>query len=357
MNLLLKNISLPLSSFRLETDFELKRRTAVIFGPSGSGKTSLLELIAGLRIAHSGLIQLDGETLLDSRAGICVPVRDRMIGYVPQDLALFPHLSVHKNLLYGRRTVDGNEVSLDFNRVVEVLEVEDLLNRSVTALSGGEKQRVTLARALLSSPKLLLLDEPLANLDMPLKRRVMSYLLRIRDEFKIPMLYVTHDRFEAMSLADEVLLLANGKVVAQGSPQDVFNSPIGGQFEGLLKTETLQPGRVIKIEDGLASVQVGSAILSALAPDFAAADSDVYVCIDAEDVILLQTSGASSARNHLAATVKSITPEGLLMLAELDCGFPLRALLTHQSCTGMKLKPGSSVVALIKAPNVHLFPH
>ena len=225
MGLILKNVSLPLAPFTLEVDVEIHGRFTAIFGPSGSGKTSLLELVAGLRRAKSAFIQLGDRVLTDTAEGVFVPVRQRGIGYVPQDLALFPHLSVRQNLLYGRKS--GRETShlFTFERVTEVLEIQPLIRRGVTELSGGEKQRVALARALLASPRLLLLDQPLASLDAKLKMRIIPYFARIRDEFHVPILYVTHDRFETLALADEMVVLVSGKIAQTGSVREVFSRP------------------------------------------------------------------------------------------------------------------------------------
>jgi molybdate transport system ATP-binding protein len=225
VSLLLRNISMPLADFALDVNIEIRSPITVIFGPSGSGKTSLLDLVAGLRPAKSAFIQLDDKILADTSAGVFVPTRRRGIGYVPQDLALFPHLSVRQNLLYGHRPDGEKRFTLD--HIVELLEIRPLVDRGVTQLSGGEKQRVALARALLTSPRLLLLDEPLANLDMQLKMKILPYLGRIRDEFQIPMLYVTHDRFETISLADEMVVLINGRTVQTGSVQEILQSRRG----------------------------------------------------------------------------------------------------------------------------------
>jgi molybdate transport system ATP-binding protein len=216
MSLLLKDISLPLASFTLEVDVEIHGRVTAVFGPSGSGKTSLLELVAGLRPAKSAFIQLGDRVLTDVSRGLFVPIRQRDIGYVPQDLALFPHLSVRQNLLYGSKRGGESNRLFAFEHITEILEIQPLIRRGVTELSGGEKQRVALARALIAVPRLLLLDEPLASLDSKLKARIIPYLARVRDEFHIPMLYVTHDRLEMLALADEMLVLANGKIEQTG---------------------------------------------------------------------------------------------------------------------------------------------
>ncbi len=355
MGLLLKNISLPLAPFTLRVDAELTGRITVLFGPSGAGKTSLLDLIAGLRRAKTGLIQLDNRVLTDISQKVAVPTRQRGIGYVPQDLALFPHLSVRQNLLYGHKSRDRSEQPFTLERIVEVLEIQALIQRAVTNLSGGEKQRVVLARALLASPRLLLLDEPLASLDLELKARIIPYLARIRDEFHLPMLYVTHDRYETIALADEVMVLAQGRVVQLGSVQEVFSRPALVGCESSRRLETVQPGRVLNAETDLVTVEVGSTILSAVREHLPGNSKAVRVCIRAEDVILIKGRNTpSSARNHLPAIVQSIAPEGMLMRVDLSCGFPLVALVTRQACEEMSLKSGDAVTALVKAPNVHL---
>lgn len=215
MNLLLKNVSLPLAEFSLEIDLEICQQVTAIFGPSGAGKTSLLDLIAGLRQPRSARIQLGDNILIDTTTHTNIPTRHRHIGYVPQDLALFPHLSVQQNLLYGCKT-DGTADSLfSYEHVTRVLEIGSLVQRRVTNLSGGEKQRVALARALLTSPKILLLDEPLASLDTILKSKILPFLARIRDEFHVPMIYVTHDWAELQALCSEVLIMERGRIVGR----------------------------------------------------------------------------------------------------------------------------------------------
>lgn len=355
MLLLLKKIFLPLAPFTLEVDVELRGQVTALFGPSGAGKTSLLDLVAGLRRADSALIQMDGRVLTDTSQGVFVPSRHRGIGYVPQDLALFPHLSVRQNLLYGQKPANNSGPSFTFERVTEVLEIQSLVDRRVTELSGGEKQRVALARALLSSPRLLLLDEPLASLDQPLKARIIPYLARIRDEFRVPMLYVTHDRFEALALADEMIVLASGKVAQTGSVQELFSHPANMTVAGALAVESILKGCIFKIADGLATVTVGQTAFTAVDQNFPANIREVYVCIRAEDVVLFKAPDASgSARNRLPAIVRSVGREGPLVRVELDCGFPLTALLTKQSSEDMKLNSGDRVIAQVKAQHVHL---
>jgi molybdate transport system ATP-binding protein len=355
MSLLLKNISLPLAHFTLEVGVEVRSRITAIFGPSGAGKTSLLDLIAGLRRAQSAMIQLDECLLTDTTKRLFVPTHQRGIGYVPQDLALFPHLSVRQNLLYGCKSGGATDPLFSFDHVTAVLEIQPLIARGVAELSGGEKQRVALARALLASPRLLLLDEPLASLDAPLKAKIIPYLTRIRDEFRIPMLCVTHDRFEALTLADEIVVLVNGQVLQTGSVLDVFNRPASADVAKIVGVETLQPGIITEVNDGLATVKIRNVVLTAVAPD--AATREVFVCIRGEDVILQRdSSAASSVRNRLAARVVALRTEGALVRVELDAGFPLFALVTRPACVELSLRESESVTALIKAPAIHLVP-
>ena len=203
--------------FHVDIRARIEARTTAVFGPSGAGKTTILDAIAGLRPAR-GVIRIGDRVLLDSARGISLPAHLRRVGYVPQDVALFPHMNVRRNLLFGRHP----GVSPELDRVVQMLEISTLVDRRVRALSGGERQRVALGRALMSGPSLLLLDEPLAAVDVPLRRRILPYLERVRDDLQIPIIYVSHDQEEVRALADHVLLIAAGRLVAAGPPASVL---------------------------------------------------------------------------------------------------------------------------------------
>jgi len=220
MRLALKNLRLTQGAFRLEIDLELEGQVIGLFGNSGAGKTTLLELVAGLRQPVSGRISVDDQILLDPEARIFLPPERRGTGYVPQDLALFPHLSVRRNLLYGHKPAASSNIQLA--HVVEVLDIESLLERSIAQLSGGQKQRVAFARALMASPRLLLMDEPLASLDQELKFKIIPYLKRIRDEFKIPMVYVSHSPDEVIELCDQVIVVRDGRCLRTSPPGEIF---------------------------------------------------------------------------------------------------------------------------------------
>ncbi len=211
MTLAFAGVRLPLARFALTLEGRYEADALGIVGPSGAGKTSLLELLAGARRPRAGRVTLGDTTLDDVAAGVHVPARRRRIGYVPQDGALFPHLDVRANILYGAR-------GSDLGRVVDSLEIGGLLARRPHTLSGGEIQRVALARALMADPALLLFDEPLAGLDAPLRSRVLRHLQQVRDVYRLPFVYVTHAEDEIRALCDRVLVLREGCVVAEGPP-------------------------------------------------------------------------------------------------------------------------------------------
>jgi len=204
--------------FVLDVDERLTGRITALFGPSGAGKTTVLDAIAGLRKPSAGQILIGSRVVHSDVLRISLPPHMRHVGYVTQDVALFPHMDVRRNIEYGRRR--GQK--LELATVAEMLEIGDLVDRGVSMLSGGERQRVALARALMSAPELLLLDEPLAAVDVELRRRILPYLERVRDSLGVPILYVTHDRDELHRLADQVIVLDRGAVVRSGAPGEVL---------------------------------------------------------------------------------------------------------------------------------------
>jgi molybdate transport system ATP-binding protein len=213
------DVSKRLGEFTIDASFASEGRVTGLFGASGAGKTSLINMIAGLLRPDRGNIVVDGETLDDTNKGSHVPVYLRRIGYVFQDARLFPHLDVRGNLDYGRKMNHLTQDAALWRRVTDLLDIGDLLDRRPGKLSGGERQRVALGRALLSQPRLLLLDEPLGSLDEKRKEEILPYLIRLRDEAGIPMVYVSHDAFEMRKLASHIVMLRRGRVIASGGAQ------------------------------------------------------------------------------------------------------------------------------------------
>ena len=211
------DFALHQGDFTLDVKVHVEGRAVALFGPSGSGKTSALEVIAGLRTPRLGRIAVDGHVLFDSEQHVNVPARQRRTGYVPQDILLFPHLDVRENVTYGLR--DGTRP--DLRVLVDLLELGALMDRRVSSLSGGERQRAAMARALYSGPDVLLLDEPLAAVDLPRRRRIVDALIGIRDELSVPLIYVTHQPEEALNVADWAVLIDGGRVIASGPPREV----------------------------------------------------------------------------------------------------------------------------------------
>ncbi|HEX7708335.1 MAG TPA: ABC transporter ATP-binding protein [Thermoanaerobaculia bacterium] len=333
----------------------LRHTVTVLFGPSGCGKTTVLRCLAGLETPEEGTIRFGSETWFDAAHRIRLTPQQRGIGFVFQDYALFPHLTVAGNVGYGLGQMSAAERR---KRVHELLERFDLTAQSAqhpSQLSGGQQQRAALARALASRPRLLLLDEPLSALDAALREQLRGELRHLLAACEVPVLLVTHDREEALVLGDELMVMSDGVVRQTGPVLDVFNRPADAEVARIVRVENLQPGRVISVSEGLATIEVGTARLIGLATSTAA--SDVWVSIRGEEVVLQRDgSVTSSVRNSFPARVVAVHPGSPLARVELDAGFPLFAFVTRPACEDLDLRPGVTVTALIKAPAVHLVP-
>jgi len=341
-------------SLRLACD---RASVTVLFGASGSGKTTVLRCLAGLERPDAGAIQCGRETWFEQATAIFLPPQQRRIGYLSQDYALFPHLNVAGNIGYGLRGLPASERATRVSETMLSFGLAGLEKRLPRELSGGQQQRVALARAVVRRPRLLLLDEPLSALDSPARLRLRGELRRLLVQLGIPTLLVTHDRSEVLALGDDLAVMADGKIVQTGPVQEVFSRPANLAVAGIVAVETVQPARIVQAADGLITLAIGGARLAAIEQELPAAASDVYVCIRAEDVILLKGDEArSSARNRLPATVRSVNRQGPLVRIDLDCGFPLIALLTKQACEELALEENDRVIALVKAPHIHLIP-
>ena len=343
-------------------NFQAGDGVTVLFGPSGSGKTTILRCLAGLEKPEAGEIHFNGETWFDKGGkrkaeskNFFLPPEKRHVGFVPQDYALFPHLTVAENVGYGLRPLPASEKKSRVAEILDWLGIANLSARRPQKLSGGEAQRVALARAVVRKPKLLLLDEPLSALDAPTRQRLRGELAALLAKLNLPTILVTHDRLEAAALGDKIFVLDAGKILQHGGVTEVFNRPASLAVARLVGTDTVLAGEVCGVADGLVTLAVGSVRLTAMADRLPAGAKNAHVCIRAEDVILsLDSEPPASPRNRFAALVKTLTNEGPLVWIELDCGFPLKALLTRQSCAALKLQPGNRVTALIKASQAHL---
>jgi len=348
------DLALPLAELELRVAAALPGGVTAVMGPSGAGKTSLLEAIAGLRPRAVGRVVVSGETLLDSGRGVSRPPERRRVGYVPQDAGLFPHLSALGNVRFGARA-DGPAV----DAAIETLELRPLLDRRPASLSGGERQRVALARALATRPRLLLLDEPLAALDPGLKERVLPWLLRVRDAWGVPCLYVTHGVGEALVAASHALVLRAGRVAASGEPRALLGAP-ALEEEAREGIENLLPARVLAHDPagGITSVHTaaGLDVAVTLAPA-RAVGSAVTLAIRAEDVLV--ASGpvpGLSARNACTGRVVSIERPGkdALLRCALDGGGELLARVTPAAVSALGLAPGAPVVLAVKSHSIRL---
>lgn len=324
-----------------------------LFGRSGCGKSTLISLIAGLLDPDSGRVMLGDDALVDCDRELYVDARHRRIGVVFQDSRLFPHLDVRGNLRYGAKRVPrGTPEHMKFDEVVTLLGLEKLLERRPHELSGGEKQRVALGRALLSQPRLLLLDEPLASLDMARREEVLPYLERLRDTLALPIVYVSHQFDEVLRLATRVVLLDAGRVVADGDIASVSRDPGLRAIVGAESVGAVVAGSVERVDAaGLAMLRVGDAELTVEVD--ASVGQRIQIQVLARDVIIAtEPPRGLSVRNVVPARVVSVTPDsGRAVLVELDIGrtTTLLARITERASLELALAPDKQVWALIKA--------
>ena len=337
------------SGFMLDAQLRIpldQARVTVLFGPSGSGKTTLLRLLAGLERPDQGIIQFGDRTWFDSAAGLSLAPQQRRAGFLFQDYALFPHLTVERNVAFAARHPGK---AADWLARFGLTQLATRLPRTI---SGGEQQRVALARALAAEPALLLLDEPLSALDAATRTRLRHELRRTLVASSIPSIIVTHDRVEALALGDWIAVLIDGHIRQFGPLEEVFRHPVDVHVAASVGIENVIPGEVVARESGLAIIQVGATHMESVDTG---ETGPVFACVRAEEVTLAAgASAASSARNRLAGQIRAILLEGAVARVELDCGFPVVALVTAQSARDLHLRPGDPVSAVIKATSIHL---
>lgn len=348
------NMAYP--AFAVDVDLALPGRgVTALYGHSGSGKTTCLRCIAGLENAHTAFIQINGEVWQDSSQGIFLAPHKRALGYVFQEASLFPHLSVRGNLAFGWKRIPGSQRKVQWAQATELLGIDHLLERRPDNLSGGERQRVGIARALLTSPRLLLLDEPLAALDAKRKNEILPYLERLHDELDIPILYVSHSQDEVARLADHLVLLSEGKALASGSIGETLSrldlpmasgDDAGVVIEGIVSAYDAHyqllslrlPGSELQVKVAHAPRELGKTL---------------RFKVQARDVSLnLLADGQSSILNRLPVTVTQEVPADNTahVLVRLDAsGTPLLARITRYSRDHLQLHPGQQLWAQIKS--------
>lgn len=342
-------LRLPLARFVLEVEICSHARSLGIFGPSGAGKTSLLEAIAGWRTPAAGRIAIGGRLLFEDAANLSLPIEKRGVGYVPQDALLWPHWNVERNLRAGAaRSAPIDEALIQ--RTVRILEIQDLLKRPCARLSGGERQRVALGRALVSRPSCLLLDEPLGSLDLPLRRRILPYLIRVRDEFALPTVFVSHDATEVQALCDEVVVLNSGKVSAQGAPEETLRYLRSAEraFENVLA------GTIAQVRAGTALIDLDGGGQAFIPSQRLALGSRAIFAIGSDEILIaLDAPSRISARNVLAAVIERVEAEPLDVVrvdARLGAGGGTRlsASLTRSSAEELGLRAGQPAYLVFK---------
>jgi molybdate transport system ATP-binding protein len=348
------DVEARLGRFELAARFAAGPGITALFGRSGSGKTSIVNMIAGLLRPARGRIAVDGETLFDAAAGIDVPASRRRAGYVFQDGRLFPHLTVRRNLLYGSFFAPRPARFACFDDVVALLGLDRLLDRRPSALSGGEKQRVAIGRALLASPRFLLMDEPLASLDAGRKGEILPYIEQLRDRMGLPILYVSHSIGEVARLADTVIVLSDGRVAAAGPPDEVMTRldlrPLTGRYEAGTVLEARLEGHDEGFGLSLLRLAGGQALHVPRVE--LALGAKLRVRIRARDVALAASMPERiSILNRLRAIVREVAAEeGPIGEVRLDVdGQPLLARVTRRSVEELGIVPGAAVVALVKS--------
>ncbi len=351
------------SSFELNVDFVLQRGITILFGASGAGKTTLLDCIAGLTMPESGQISVSGQVLFDSEKHIHVPTTHRRVGYVFQDLALFPHLSVASNIAYGLSDIPAAERTLRVARMLESMEISPLAHRHPAQLSGGERQRVALARALVTAPSILLLDEPLAALDLPMRTKIADDLRRSIQSLPIPVIYVTHSRDEVFMLGENLIVLERGAITAQGTPHVVLSAPRGETVAQLAGFENIFDAHVTSIHEdrGTMTCRVGSSRLASAQIELetplvrAKVGESLRVGISAGDVLLATSAPAGlSARNVLPGRLLSLSQRDAIIVARVDCGVEMSVHLTLGARDSLGLVPGRHVWVIVKTHSCHL---
>lgn len=338
-------------NFNLQAKCMIDSPVMGLFGPSGAGKSTILGMIAGLIRPNAGHLILDGEYLFDTKLGIDIPLHQRRIGMVFQDSRLFPHLSVRDNLNYGFNLVPQKNRRLEFSQVVELLEIGQLLTQKPYQLSGGEKQRVTLGRALLTSPRLLLLDEPLASLDTRLKQQILPFLRRVKDEINIPMIYVSHAIDEILYLTSQLMIVDEGKLLANGSFNDIVYQPSVVAMASSLGLENVICAKVFRHDQEYGYTELKHCEQIIVIPLIAMGCGDTVTIVIAASNIALSLSVIENVtiQNQLRGVVREIKQIGYRVVVRVEIGDCLIAAeVTTKALHSLGISIGGTVYCLMK---------
>jgi len=354
-----KRFSNPQGSFNLNVHFRALAGFTIVFGASGAGKTTLLDCIAGLTDPDDGRVAVGGEDLYDSEKKQNVTAWKRRIGYVHQDLALFPHLTAEENVAYGLHTLRAAERQTRSREMLGLFRIGHLRDRRPAQISGGERQRVALARALVTEPRALLLDEPLAALDRPTKSSLVGDLRRWNQSHRVPILFVTHNGEEVFALGDEVIMLDGGRIVAQGQPHEVMRVPRLETIARLSGFENIFNATVVALHEdrGTMTCRLGKDGVELETPLVRAdVGSRLRVGVRAGDLLLAtENPRGLSARNVLPGTILRLEQRDVIISATVDCGgteFEVHLTLAARDSLG--LGPGKSVWVVVKTHSCHL---
>lgn len=345
-------------NFRLEVDLTISSGITILFGASGAGKTALLDCIAGLTVPDAGKIAIADRFLFNSEQGSNLPVQNRRIGYVFQDLALFPHLSAARNIAYGLAALTREEQRKRSEAILESFHVAHVRDRKPTEISGGERQRVALARALVTDPCVLLLDEPMAALDAATKAKIIDDLRAWNRAHGIPILYVTHSREEVFALGERVIMLENGRVIAHGSPHEVMTAPRQETVAQLAGFENIFDALVIASHEdrGTMTCRIGNSSVELETPLVRAqVGSALRIGIRAGDILLatIRPQGLS-ARNLIPGRLVSLEQRDVIVSARVDCGVQMEVHLTLAARDALQLTSGCEVWLIVKTHSCHL---
>ncbi|GAC1701564.1 MAG: molybdenum ABC transporter ATP-binding protein [Candidatus Acidiferrum sp.] len=346
------------SSFLLDVSFQISSGITILFGPSGAGKSTLLDCLAGLLRPDAGRISLGDQVLFDLESDVNVPPQERRIAYVFQSLALFPHMTAKENVTYGLASLPREERGIRADAILRAFRVERLGRRKPDELSGGEKQRVALARSLVTLPRLLLLDEPLTGLDMELKTAMMDDLRAWNEQQKIPILYVTHSREEVDALGERVIAMDEGRVMSEGTPREVLEVPRRTQLAQAAGFENMLDGTAEELRDadGVMRVRLDDGACELEAPlSNVGVGERVRLAIRAGDILLANEKPRGlSARNVLEGQITSLEQRGATVVARVDCGATFTVHLTPGAVRTLELRVGIAVWLVLKTHSCHL---